>query len=215
MNGHLFELHHALLNSSSVFNCHVILQISAKGPVTDVLEVKSCVVSPLSDPKKSPFWSVISEGCSSDPSLTLSTNTNDEDEEEADGDSKEEKEEDEDETEGMEGDRVYRRDGGVSLEDTVESRKTGKNSKGMRAEEQIQPLRFSFILRPVLNNSMQFLHCSLRMCVSDSTRGEAMRTTVKNKCQGRVRIPPLVSNSPKHQVQKLHFRVIFLASKLR
>ncbi|KAG7216145.1 hypothetical protein INR49_028993, partial [Caranx melampygus] len=71
----------------------------------------------------------------------------------------------------------------------------------MGAEEETKPLRFSFILRPVLNDSMQFLHCSLRMCVSDSTRGEPMKETVKNKCQGGVRIPPLVSNSPKHQCE--------------
>ncbi|KAI4791294.1 hypothetical protein KUCAC02_034091, partial [Chaenocephalus aceratus] len=49
----------------------VYVEISAKGSFIEVVEVKSCAVSPLSDSKKSPFWSVISDGCSSDQSLTL------------------------------------------------------------------------------------------------------------------------------------------------
>ncbi|XP_071330640.1 transforming growth factor beta receptor type 3 isoform X2 [Trachinotus anak] len=175
----------------------VYVEISAKGPLTDVVEVKSCVVSPLSDPKKSPFWTVISEGCSSDPSLTLSARTKDEEEEEAEGDGELEEEE----IEGMEDGRIYHRDGDVSLRHKVVRRRLQKNSTRMEGEEEIQPLRFSFILRPVHNDSMQFLHCSLRMCVSDSTRGELMKETARKDCQGRLRIPPLVSKSPKHQCE--------------
>ncbi|XP_039979261.1 transforming growth factor beta receptor type 3 [Xiphias gladius] len=181
----------------------VYVEISAKGPLTDVVEVKSCVVSPLSDPKKSPFWTVISEGCSSDPSLTLSTKTADEEEEEAEGNG--ELEEEKKDIEGMQKGGIYHRDGDVSLRHKVERRREApvrmeKSSTSMGAEE-IQRLRFSFILRPVHNDSMQFLHCSLHMCVSDSTRREPIKETAKNDCQGRLRIPPLVSKSPRHQCE--------------
>lgn len=155
-------------------------QISAKAPVADVVEVKSCVVSPLSDPKTSPFWTVISDGCSSDSSATVSVKTKDE--EKGGGDEKEE-------TEEVEKGRVIHVAGGRG------ARKTAK---------EIQPLRFSFILRPVYNNSVQFLHCSLRLCVSDFTRGEPTKAAVstdQTDCQGRLPIPPLLSRSrTRHQV---------------
>lgn len=173
-----------------------VAQISAKGPLTDVVEVKSCVVSPLSDPKKSPFWTVISDGCSSDPSLTLSAKTKDVEEGEAEGDGELEGEKEE-----------MDRDGDVSLQHKAEKRREasvwmGRSRSSMGTEQEIQPLRFSFILQPVHNDSMQFLHCSLHMCVSDSTHGEPMEETAKTDCQGRLRIPPLISKSPRHQVQK-------------
>ncbi|XP_022603644.1 transforming growth factor beta receptor type 3-like [Seriola dumerili] len=184
---------------------YVEVCVSAKGPLTDVVEVKSCVVSPLSDPKKSPFWTVISDGCSSDPSLTLSAKTKDEDEEEeeddGDLDEEEEEEEEEEEKEGMENERINHRDGDVSLRHKIGRRRKEKNRTSMGAEQEMQLLRFSFILRPVHNDSMQFLHCSLRMCVSDSTRGEPMKESARNECQGGLRIPPLVSKSPKHQCE--------------
>lgn len=172
----------------------VLLQISAEGPLTDVVEVNSCVVSPLSDPKKSPFWSVINDGCSSDASLVLEAKPKDEEDEETEGDSKKEEED----IEGMEKGRIYHRDGDVSPHHKVERREAAAR----RAEEKIQPLRFSFILRPVYNDSMQFLHCSLRLCISDSPTGDSMKETETNDCQGGLHIPPLLSKSPGHQVQK-------------
>ena len=181
----------------------VTLQISAKGPLTNVIEVKSCVVSPLSDPKKSPFWTVISDGCTSDPSLTLSARTKHEEKEEAEDD--DELEEEKEEIERKEKGRLYHRDGDTSLRNKVERREAtvrmAKNATSKGAEK-IQPLRFSFILRPVHNNSVQFLHCSLHMCVSDSSRGDPIKEKAKNDCQGSMHIPPLVSRSPRHQVQK-------------
>ncbi|XP_040917538.1 transforming growth factor beta receptor type 3 isoform X2 [Toxotes jaculatrix] len=182
----------------------VYVEISAKGPLTDVIEVKSCVVSPLSDPKRSPFWTVISEGCSSDPSLTLSAKTKDEEEEEAEGDG--ELEEGKEETEGMEEGGIHLRDGDVSLQHKAERQREApvrmeKSSTSTRAEEETQSLRFSFVLQPIHNNSMQFLHCSLLVCSRDSTRGEPVKETAKSDCQGRLRIPPLVSKSPRHQCE--------------
>ncbi|XP_041813918.1 transforming growth factor beta receptor type 3 isoform X2 [Chelmon rostratus] len=170
----------------------VYVEISASGPSIEVVAVKSCVVSPLSDPKKPRFWTVIRDGCSSDPSLTLDAKKEEEEEDaKGDGDLEEEKEE----LEGLEKGRAYDRDGDASL------RHTEKSSTSMGAEEEIQPLRFSFILRPVYNDSMQFLHCSLLLCVSDSPRGEPAKERVKNDCRGRIRIPPLVSRSPRQQCE--------------
>lgn len=157
------------------------------------MEVKSCVVSSFSDPKKSPFWAVISNGCSSDPSLTFSAKSKHEQEETEDN---VEVVEETEETEGLGNGRIYQ---------TGEKAERGggrdKRTMSVREEEEIQPLRFSFILRPVYNDSMQFLHCSLRLCVSDTTRGEPMKETIKNDCQGRPRMPLLLSRSPGHQVK--------------
>lgn len=170
-----------------------------------MVEVNSCVVSPLSDPKKSRFWTVISDGCSSDLSLTL--DAKDEEEEGAEGaegaEGDSEVEEEKEETEGLE---KRKKDDSVSIRRKVERRRgqaparMEKSGTSQGAEEEIQPLRLSFILRPVYNESVQFLHCSLRLCVSDFTRGEPMKETVKNDCPGGIRIPPLVSRSPRHQV---------------
>uniref|UniRef100_A0A3Q3LMA7 Endoglin, like n=2 Tax=Mastacembelus armatus TaxID=205130 RepID=A0A3Q3LMA7_9TELE len=156
----------------------VYAEISAKGLLTDVVEVRSCVVSPLSDPKKSPFWSVMSEGCSSDPSLTLTAPKNNE-EAEGEGDLEEQREEKE--------------------EDDVQRRH--KPEVAAVEEVQVQRLRFSFILRPVYNDSMQFLHCSLQLCGSDSTRGKSMKEPETKDCQDGRRIPPLVFKSPRHQCE--------------
>ncbi|XP_029945411.1 transforming growth factor beta receptor type 3 isoform X2 [Salarias fasciatus] len=137
----------------------VHVQISARAPVAHSVRVKSCVVSPLSDPKKSPYWTVIRDGCSSDPSLTLS----------------EEEEEEEEE----------------------EPRQTSPSARGGAGAEQIPPLRFSFILRPVYQEPMQFLHCSLRLCVSDGVDGNVG----KDDCRDGLPIPPLVSGSPGAQCE--------------
>ncbi|XP_044186040.1 transforming growth factor beta receptor type 3 [Thunnus albacares] len=184
-------------------NHRVYFEISAKGPFTDVVEVKSCVVSPLSDPKKSPFWTVIRDGCSSDPSLTLDVKTKGGEEEEAEVD--DELEEEKEEREGKDKE-IDDKDESVSRRRKMgrgreAPARTKKSSTSMGAEEEMQSLRFSFILRPIYNDSMQFLHCSLRLCNSDSTRGELMKEAVQNDCQGGLRIPPLVSRSPRHQCE--------------
>ncbi|XP_062263203.1 transforming growth factor beta receptor type 3 [Platichthys flesus] len=178
----------------------VYVEISAKGPLPDAVEVKSCIVSPLSDPKKSPFWTIISEGCSSDPSLTLSAEATDEEEEEEEGDAGELEA-----MERMKESRIHH--GDVSArhksergrrEAPVRREESGSH---MGSEEEARPLRFSFILRPVHNDSIQFLHCSLNMCSSDSTRGEDVKEPAKRVCQDGLRIPALVSKSHKHQCE--------------
>lgn len=156
------------------------------------MEVKSCVVSPFSDPKKSPFWTVISNGCSSDPSLTLGAKTKHEHEEAKDDG---ELEGETEETAALGNSGIYQ------IGDKRESGRMTDEKTTSTTEEEMQPLRFSFILQPVYNDSMQFLHCSLRLCVSDSTRGEPMKETVRNDCQGRLRMPRLLYRSPRHQVE--------------
>lgn len=157
------------------------------------------MVSPLSDPKKSQFWTVISDSCSLDPSLSLDAKVEAEEGAEGNGELEEENKE----TEGLE---KGKGDGKVLIRHKIERRqgeapaRISKRGTSLGAQEEIQPLRLSFILRPVYNESVQFLHCSLRLCVSDSTRGEAMKETVKNDCHGGIRIPPLVSRSLRHQV---------------
>nr|XP_019961916.1 PREDICTED: transforming growth factor beta receptor type 3-like [Paralichthys olivaceus] len=176
----------------------VYVEISAKGPLPEAVEVTSCVVSPLSDPKKTPFWTLISEGCSSDPSLTLSAEAADkEEEEEAEGEPEE--------MERMKKNRIYH--GDVPTRHKSERRRRGaparteRSSRDTAAEEGTRLLRFSFILRPVHNNSVQFLHCSVHMCNSDSTRGGATEEPPKNECEGGLRIPALVSKDPTHQCE--------------
>lgn len=163
----------------------VHVEISARGSFMNNVEVKSCVVSPLSDPKKSRFWTVIMDGCSSDTSLRLAVKKRheeeEEDEEEGDEELKKESEE------PLRKSRTYHRDG------------TEERSRRAGSEEEVPPLRFSFILRPVFNDSMQFLHCSLRLCLSDSMRGETLKETGKTGCQGTIQIPPLVSRSAERQ----------------
>ncbi|KAF3846831.1 hypothetical protein F7725_003909 [Dissostichus mawsoni] len=173
----------------------VYVEISAKGSFIEVVEVKSCAVSPLSDSKKSPFWSVISDGCSSDQSLTLTAKTKDEDEE-GDGELEEENEEIDGPEKGR--NREVQQQRKVNRRGR-EAREPIEKKKAMR--EEIQPLRFSFILRPVYNNSVQFLHCSLLLCTSESRRGESTKETGNNDCEDEQRIPPLVSRSTRHQCE--------------
>lgn len=173
------------------------MQISATGPHIDVVEVNSCVVSPVSDPKKPLFWTVISDGCSSEPSLTLAKD--DDEDEEVEGDDELEEEKEEMEGLGKGGNYEYHR---VERREAEAARRLENRRISLGEEEEIQRLRFSFILRPLYNDAMQFLHCSLRLCVSDSTRREPVKETVKKDCRGRIHIPPLVSGTPRHQVQK-------------
>ncbi|KAE8282831.1 Transforming growth factor beta receptor type 3 [Larimichthys crocea] len=174
----------------------VYVEISATGPHINVVEVNSCVVSPVSDPKKTIFWTVISDGCSSEPSLTLAKD--DDEDEEVEGDDELEEEKEEMEGLGKGGNYDYHR---VERREAEAARRLENRRISLGEEEEIQRLRFSFILRPLYNDAMQFLHCSLRLCVSDSTRREPVKETVKKDCRGRIHIPPLVSGTPRHQCE--------------
>ncbi|XP_017272161.1 transforming growth factor beta receptor type 3 [Kryptolebias marmoratus] len=160
----------------------VFVEISAKASLADAVQVRSCFVSPLSDPKKPPFWTAISDGCSSDPSLTIGAEAKGE-EEEQDEDGGENK----GETGGQDGREKRRNDQkGIGA-----SRM--HNSTQRDAETEIRSLRFSFILRPVFTNPMQFVHCSLLLCLSGSTRGPPTKEAARNDCPTGRCVPALVS----------------------
>ncbi|KAM4534548.1 transforming growth factor beta receptor type 3 [Fundulus diaphanus] len=169
----------------------VFVEISAKAALADVVRVKSCFVSPHSNPKKSPFWTVISNGCSSDSSLNLGMKIiGDEDENtERDG----EEEEGLGLADGPEGDRNGHIGRGYSVMDH------GKPNMGDLGK--IQLLRFSFVLRPVYNESMQFVHCSLLLCLSESARGKPIKEAEGTSCQSGIPIPPLMSGSSRDQCE--------------
>ena len=52
----------------------------------------------------------------------------------------------------------------------MQSKSTAVPAEGKEEEEEeemarpLRALRFSFVLRPVFNDSLQFLHCSVRLC---------------------------------------------------
>ncbi|XP_043956384.1 uncharacterized protein engl isoform X2 [Gambusia affinis] len=161
----------------------IFVEISAKASFADVVQVESCFVSPQSDPKKSPFWTVVSDGCSSDPSVRLGAKAGGDENEDAYGEEEEDVGRDGDGN-GHSGRRFSAIDNG---------------SPNVGDSEKTHLLRFSFILRPVYNESMQFVHCSLLLCLSDSARVET--TQEANSCQSGVPIPPLVPGSSRHQCE--------------
>ncbi|XP_037545274.1 transforming growth factor beta receptor type 3 [Nematolebias whitei] len=166
----------------------VFVEISAKASFVDGVQVRSCFVSPLSDPKKSPFWTVISNGCSSNPSLTFDAKTKS-------------KEEDKDEDEGEDEEETAETDGwekGRNHPKEIKSIRMDNDTQRV-AEEEIRFLRFSFILRPVFKEPMQFLHVSLQLCLSNSTRGPPMKEAVKEDCQTETQIPALITRSSRQQ----------------
>lgn len=182
------------------------MQISAKASFVDAVQVRSCFVSPLSDPKKSPLWTVISNGCSSNPSLILDAKTKSE-EEEKDEDEGEDEEETA-ETDGWEKGRNHPKD--------LKSIRMDNDTQRV-VEEEIRFLRFSFILRPVFKEPMQFLHLSLLLCLSNSTRGPPMKEAVEKDCQTETQIPALVTRSSRQQVtlkQWKHVRLVIKQENL-
>lgn len=160
----------------------VLLQVSAKASFVDAVQVRSCFVSPLSDPRKAPFWTVISNGCSSDPSLSFGAKT------------KEEKEEDEKNEE-----EIAETGGWEKGREEIKGTRMANNTQRVPGKE-TRFLRFSFILRPVFNNPVQFLHLSVLLCLSNSTTGQLMKEAEKSDCQTRTRIPALETRSVRQQV---------------
>nr|XP_061805051.1 transforming growth factor beta receptor type 3-like [Nerophis lumbriciformis] len=170
----------------------VYVEISAIGPFIDNAEVKSCVVSPLSDPKSSPFWTVISNACPADPSFTF---LHAKDEKETEDSNEEEEEDTEDRNEDEKACKISEEedeDEGVSFRSKTR-RKGREGPKG--SETMFWPLRFSFKLRPVYNVSIQFLHCSVHLCVSDQATKASGKKSVKKKCPDGKHIPPHVSRT--------------------
>ncbi|KAM8825321.1 transforming growth factor beta receptor type 3 [Synchiropus picturatus] len=142
----------------------VYAKISAEG--LDSAEVNSCFVSAHPDPKTSPVWDVIRQGCAAEPSLMLV--------------------EAEEEEEGGDEDK--------SLPRKTKAKASLREAGGS--------LRFSFIVRPIHSQTMQFLHCSVWLCVSDSAQEEdRARAGVRGGCPSGPPIPPLVPPTHKSRCE--------------
>ncbi|XP_021413828.2 transforming growth factor beta receptor type 3 isoform X2 [Oncorhynchus mykiss] len=193
----------------------VYVELSANGALGGGVEVRSCMVSPLSDPRVSPGWSVIRDGCSADSSLTLSNMTHgQEDEEEEDEEYYEEKEEVPSVLSFRHPGRAWRNKAGLRKREHVGKRGRGGRAKrkesdgGMGGEEdQIHRLRFSFVLRPIYNNSVQFLHCCIRLCGPESVTQGPPTAIIQSGCPNPwgLRIPALVSKLPSQQCEYRNF----------
>ncbi|KAL0993072.1 hypothetical protein UPYG_G00102860 [Umbra pygmaea] len=165
----------------------VYVEVSAKGAIFGAVEVPFCAVSPLSDPRVSPGWAVIADSCSADSSLTLSPMRQEEDEEMSFRHP---------ERTVRNKARLRNREQGVWNRSGGGAR--GKERHGDKAgddEEQIHRLRFSFVLRPIYNNSVQFLHCSIRLCDPESVSQGPSGATAQTDCPHpwAFRIPAITS----------------------
>ncbi|KAK9978595.1 hypothetical protein ABG768_020339 [Culter alburnus] len=163
------------------------VQISVGSGAAEAVELQSCLVSPFSDPQAHSGWSIIKDSCPSDPSFTLperetqeTTDSPEIDQEESNGDEEDEKTDRKDvrrqswpfprwrQTGSRSGDERARRFK-HKRPDRFRAKKPEERRRRRRDEEHesANTLRFSFILRPVYNNSIQFLHCRLRLCAAD------------------------------------------------
>lgn len=172
-----------------------VCQISVGSGVSEAVEVQSCLVSPLSDPHAHSDWSIIRDSCPSDPSFKLShrdaqestDGTGQEDDEDDEEDEEDEKTEGKDDRRlsqplsrwrqmaSRPGDKRARRNNKVKRPDRLGARRPEERRRRRREDEHesahtlqffLAFLSVSFILQPVFNNSIQFLHCCLRLCAS-------------------------------------------------
>ncbi|XP_059418430.1 transforming growth factor beta receptor type 3 [Carassius carassius] len=194
----------------------VYVQISVGSGVSEAVEVQSCLVSPLSDPHAHSGWSIIRDSCPSDPSFKLSHR---EAQESTDSTGHEEDEEDEgdEKTEGKDdwrlsqplsrwrqmasrlGDERARRNNKVKRPDRLGARRPEERRRRRREDEHesAHTLQFSFILRPVFNNSIQFLHCRLRLCAS----AEGPSRATPHICTDGPQIPALTHTTASQQCE--------------
>ncbi|KAK7167009.1 hypothetical protein R3I94_001417 [Phoxinus phoxinus] len=185
------------------------VQITVASGAAEAVELQSCLVSPLSDPQAHSGWSIIRDSCPSDPSFTLpdgeSQEPTDSPESESDGD---------EEKTGRKDDRRptprWRHTGARSADerarrfkdkrpDRVRARKPEERRRRRRDDERAgaHTLRFSFVLRPVYNNSIQFLHCRLRLCAAD----EGPSGAGARACAHGPRIPALTHTPASQQCE--------------
>ncbi|KAL1278968.1 hypothetical protein QQF64_025641 [Cirrhinus molitorella] len=190
----------------------IYVQISVGSGVEEAVELQSCVVSPLSDPQAHSGWSIIKDSCPSDPSFKLSHR---ESQESTDSTGHDEDEEDE---------KTDRKDNRRPSQPVSRWRQTASRSRDERARrnkdkrpvrlrarkleerrrkrredkhKSANTLRFSFVLRPLFNNSIQFLHCRLHLCVSD----EGLSGAATRICTDGPQIPSLTHTSASQQCE--------------
>nr|XP_023691906.1 transforming growth factor beta receptor type 3-like [Paramormyrops kingsleyae]XP_023691907.1 transforming growth factor beta receptor type 3-like [Paramormyrops kingsleyae] len=182
-------------------NSRVHVEVSVREFLRGSVEVESCVVSPLSHPEASPSWMVIQDGCSYDPTVRLSGEGGhqgygggwrQDTAGDAAGNGATEKEE---EKRGAE-----ERGGGEEAQDEEGKKGEGAVSASWR-------LRFSFILHPIYNNPIQFLHCQLHQCDAEAapTSPSPSGETAAAGCGEGIRVPALVAQPNR---KKCHYRTL-------
>uniref|UniRef100_A0A8C1C1C2 ZP domain-containing protein n=2 Tax=Cyprinus carpio TaxID=7962 RepID=A0A8C1C1C2_CYPCA len=193
-------------------NDRVYVQISVGSGVAEAVEVQSCLVSPLSDPHAHSDWSIIRDSCPSDPSFKLShresqestdSTGHDEDEEDEKIDRKDDRRLSQPLSRRRQmasrgGDERARRNKDKRPHRLGARRPEERRRKRREDErESANTLQFSFILRPVFNNSIQFLHCRLRLCTSaEGPSGAAPRI-----CTDGPQIPALTHTTASQQCE--------------
>ncbi|CAL8315866.1 unnamed protein product [Arctogadus glacialis] len=248
----------------------VYVEISSAGRLAGSLELRSCVVSPESDPKSAPYWPIIRDRCPAQPSLSLTQLWRGGGQGggpggrggtggggggageggggkggggggggggegggsevgagegggygEGDGGGG---------VKGVVGGGDRRAGGGVRMsggggggdevpggetpahDASVETNEDGGVKQRMKTlvrqeveeekeegEEETQSLRFSFVLPPVYNASVQFLHCRLLLCSSGSSSEE---NPPRTPCPEGQPIPRLTSAPPGQQCEE-------------
>ncbi|XP_057201216.1 transforming growth factor beta receptor type 3 isoform X1 [Triplophysa rosa] len=181
------------------------VQISVVSGAGEAVELQSCWVSPLSDPHAHSDWYIIRHSCPHDPSLTL-TDRQTPHRHHTRGRAEEERREPGNEDNTTQNDdsnerrllshwRVRRF---IDVRRPEERRRRTRETRESEGEN-THTLRFSFILRPVFNNSIQFLHCSVRLCVSGEQTHEESSTN--RDCDHGPRIPALTHTPASQQCE--------------
>ncbi len=178
------------------------------------MELQSCLVSPLSDPRAHSGWSVITDSCPSDLSFKLSHRETQESTDSTGHDEDEKIDRKDDrrlsqplshwrQTVSHTGDERARRNKG-KRPDRLGVRKPEELRRKRREDEHKSPnvLRFSFILHPIFNNSIQFLHCRLRLCASEEGPSGASTRI----CTDGPQIPALTHTTASQQVMNSNLR---------
>ncbi|KAF4116432.1 hypothetical protein G5714_003921 [Onychostoma macrolepis] len=187
----------------------VYVQISVGSGVAEAVELQSCLVSPLSDPQAHSGWSIIRDSCPSDLSFNLSHRETQESTDSTghDEDEKIDRKDDRRLSQPLSrwrqmashsGDERARRNKD-ERPNRLGARRPEEHRRKRREDEHenANMLRFSFILRPIFNNSIQFLHCRLRLCAS--VEGPSGATT--RICTDGPQIPPLTHTTASQQCE--------------
>ncbi len=90
--------------------------------------------------------------------------------------------------------------------DRLGARRPEERRRKRREDEHKSPnmLRFSFILHPIFNNSIQFLHCRLRLCASEEGPSGASTRI----CTDGPQIPALTHTTASQQVMNSNVRKV-------
>ncbi len=189
-----------------------LCQISVGSGVAEAVELQSCLVSPLSDPQAHSGWSIIRDSCPTDLSFKLSHRETQESTDST-GHDEDEKSDRKDDRRLETGD--WRQMASHSREESARRNKDKRPDRlGARKPEErrwkrrederesANMLRFSFILRPIINNSIQFLHCRLHLCASEEGPSGASTRI----CTDGPQIPALTHTTASQQVMNSNVR---------